>query len=304
MSPNYYIETSVSSVTAWSTAGIPFEPRDWLLVFRDQLKSAIAALSPVGGKILYAAYRSPISESHVDVENLLIYNIGPGQLSNATKNGLIFKRFYQISRNCPIELSSPALHQYEYLLVDDKSLSIEGQHKRLLASLSFRSTASALHSCASVWYTAKMGNTALTQKSHIAKPWGISIAIDGPSSTIACSRIVKPLIDGITSALHCHDGSNIDYISKQLGKNLGLDDDTLVKSLLEDSNHALFGRTNLLLPYRNSLQWNPKDDYCTYCSIECLYGLPLNSLGIIAQIFDMEQHEATQPGVSADGAIL
>jgi len=136
MSSNYHIETGTLSVTAWSTARIPFEPRDWLLVFRNQLRSAIARLSSVDGKILYAAYRSPIN-NYVDVENLLIYNIGPAQMSNATKNGLVFKRFYQISRNCPIQLSSPALHQYEYLLVDDKSLSIEGQDYRPLASLSF-----------------------------------------------------------------------------------------------------------------------------------------------------------------------
>jgi hypothetical protein len=86
MSSNYHIRTSISSVTAWSTARIPFEPRDWLLVFRRELQLAIAGLSPVDGKILYAAYRSPTSK-YADVENLLIYNIGPAQLSNATKMG-------------------------------------------------------------------------------------------------------------------------------------------------------------------------------------------------------------------------
>ena len=294
MSSNYYIETSTSSVTAWSTACIPFEPKDWLLVFRNQLKSAIARLSSVDGKILYAAYRSPISKPHVDVENLLIYNIGPDRLSNATKNGLVFKRFYQISRNCPIQLSSPALHQYEYMLVDDKSLPSEGQDTRPLASLSFELTASALNSCASVWYAAKMGSIALAQRCHMPRQWGIFITINGPSfSTVACSKIVKPLIDGITSALHCHDGSNIDYVSKQLGKNLGLRGDTLIRSLLEDGNNALFGRTNLLHPFRNNLQWSPKDDYCTYCSIKCLYGLPVKSLEINCRIFDINQHEAT-----------
>jgi hypothetical protein len=127
----------------------------------------------------------------------------------------------------------------------------------------------------------------------MAKQWDIFVTIHGPSSsTVVCSRIVKPLIDGITSALHCHDGSNIDYVSRQLGKNLGLSDDTLIRSLLEDSNHALFGRTNLLYPYRNNLQWNPKDDYCTSCSIECLYGLSLRNLKIDCRICDLSQPEA------------
>jgi hypothetical protein len=291
MSPNYYIETAISSVTAWSTARIPFEPKGWLLEFRNQLRSAIAGLPSVDGRTLYAAYRSPIV-GYVDVENLLIYNVGPAYLASATKNGLGFKRSYRASRVCPVELTSPALHQYEYVLADDRSLSIEGQESRLLASLSFELTASALHSCADVWYAAKMGSTTLTQRGHMAKQWGIFVTINGPfPSTIACSRIVKPLIDGITSALHCHDGSNIDYLSRQLGKNLGLSDDALIGTLLEDSSHALFGRTNLLYPYRNNVKWKPQDDYCTYCSIKRLYGLPLRNLKIDCRICDLSQHD-------------
>jgi len=144
MRSNYHIETSTSSVTAWSTARIPFEPKDWLLESRNQLKLAIAGLPSANGKILCAAYRSPIG-GYVGVENLLIYNVGPACLASATTNGLVFKRFYQASRNCPIELSSPALHQYEYVLADDRLLSIEEQESRPLASLSFE------HSCAGVW---------------------------------------------------------------------------------------------------------------------------------------------------------
>lgn len=291
MRSNYYIETSTSSVTAWSTARIPFEPKGWLLEFRNQLRSAIAGLPSVDGRILYAAYRSPIG-GYVDVENLLIYNVGPACLASATKNGLVFKRFYQASQNCPIELSSPALHQYEYVLADDRLLSIEQQEIRPLASLSFELTTSALHSCAGVWYAAKMGSTTLTQSGHMAKQWGIFVTIHGPSSsTIACSTIVKPLIDGITSALHCHDGSNIDYLGRQLGKSLGLSNDALIGTLLEDSGHALFGRTNLLYPYRNNVKWNPQDDYCSYCSIKRLYGLPLRNLKIDCRICDLSQPE-------------
>jgi hypothetical protein len=227
------IETITSSVTAWSTARIPFEPKDWLLEFRNQLKLAIARLSPVDGRTLYAEFGSPISKC-VDVENLLIYYIGPTQLSNVTTRGLVFKRSYQVSRDCPVHLSSPALHQYECLLIDVKSPSFEGQDGRLLASLSFELTA---------------------------------------------------------SALHCHDGSNIDYVSRQLGKNLGLSDDALIGTLLEDSSYALFGRTNPLYPYRNNVKWNPQDDYCTYCSMKSLYGLPLRNLKIDCHICDFSQHD-------------
>ena len=291
----YYISANDSSVTAWSTKRIPFEPKDGLLVLQKQLKSDISQLSPVDGKVLHAVYRSPI-RGYADVENLLIYNV-LGETSNAvTRNGLVFERFYEISQDCPTQLSSPALHQYEYSLVDHPPLSIEGQDSRLLASLSFEPTASALRSCAGVWYAVKTGSVALARRSYVAKPWGISLTIAAPSSpTITCSKILKHLLDGIASALHCHDGSNIDYLSEQLGKNRGLCDETSARSLLMDPSHALFGTTNLLYRYRESsgVKWNPKDEYCTYCSIRSRYGLSAEGLKITARIFDMTEHEAT-----------
>jgi hypothetical protein len=293
--PNYYIETGVSSVTAWSTAQIPFEPKNWLLAFRNDLRSAIGSLPSGGGKILCAAYRSS-SHRLADTDNLLVYNIGPAQLASTTRQGLVLRRRYDISRNCPVQLCSPASSQYEYSLVDSESLSIEGQDASLLASLSFDLVASALGHAAAVWYAAKIGCVTLVQRSHVEKPWGISIVINGsPTSRIACSTIVKPLIDGITSALHCHDGSNIDYVAAQLSKNLGLDDDTSMRLLLADGSHALFGRTNLLRPYRNNLKWNSKDEYYPYCLIRCLHDLPSGGLHVDASVFDTSQHESVLP---------
>jgi hypothetical protein len=288
---NYYIGANDSSVTAWSTARIPFGPRkpDWRAEFRNKLKRDVLGLSPLDGKVLHAVYRSPVM-AYADVENLLIYNV-LGDTHNAVRrNGLVFERFYEMSRDSPVQLCSPALHQYEYSLVDDKPSSPEEQDERLLATLSFKLTASALGSCASVWYAAKMGEVTLTRRNHQDKPWGISITIEAPSSLpITCSKVVKHLVDGIASALHCHDGSHIDQVSKQLGKNPELCDESLAKSLLMDCSKALLGATNLLYRYRESsgVKWNPKDEYCTYCSMRCRYGQTEQGLKIAARIFDL-----------------
>jgi hypothetical protein len=289
---NYYIGANDSSVTAWSTKRIPFMPTGWLLVLQKQLKSTILELSPVDEKVLYAAYRSArsLTRENADLENLLIYNILGETLNAVSRHGLIFERFYEAPRDCPVQLCSPALHQYEYCLVDDKPSTLEKQEERLLATLSFRLTASALGSCASVWYAAKMGEVTLTRRNHQDKPWGISITIEAPSSLpITCSKIVKHLMDGIASALHCHDSSDIDYLSEQLGKSPGLCDEASARSLLLDSSHALFGATNLLYRYRESsgVKWNPKDEYCTYCSMRCRYGQTEQGLKIAARIFDV-----------------
>lgn len=65
MSSNYDIGVNDSSVTAWSTACIPYppyKPQDWRVDFRDDLREAIAGLPSQQGKVLSAAYRSPIRE--------------------------------------------------------------------------------------------------------------------------------------------------------------------------------------------------------------------------------------------------
>ena len=288
---NYYIGVNDSSVTAWSTALIPFQPKDWLLVFQKQLKASISELSPVNGKILRASYRSArsLTRENADLENLLIYNVLGDTLNAVTRNGLVFERLYEIPRDCPVQLSSPALHKYEYGLMDDRLSPIEEQEETRLATLSFKLSASALGSCAGVWYAAKMGDVTLERTSHEDKRWGISITMDAPSSpVIACSKIVKHLVDGIASALHCHDGSDIDHLSEQLSKNPGLCDAMSSKSLLMDCSHALFGSWKLLYGYRESsgVKWNPKDEYCTYCAIRCRYGLIENGLKITALVFD------------------
>ena len=174
-----------------------------------------------------------------------------------------------------------------------RPLPIEEQEERRLATLSFKLSASALGSCAGVWYAAKTGDVTLERTSHEDKRWGISITMDAPSSpAITCSKIVKHLVDGIASALHCHDGFDIDHLSEQLSKNPGLCDAMSSKSLLTDCSHALFGTWKLLYGYRESsgVKWNPKDEYCTYCAIRCRYGLIENGLKITALVFDNGQH--------------
>jgi len=287
----YHIDSDVSRVTAWSTACIPFEPKGWRRDFRNDLRKAIARLPSRQGKVLSATYRSAISEG-ADVENLLIYNVFNAKLSRAAKDGLIFERFDEVPPDCPILLSSQALCQYEYRLADDKPMSPEGQGGQVLASVSFELPARIPESPATVWYAAKLAGIVVTRGSYVNKPWGILISIRAPSSSkITCSNIVKPLIDGIASALHFHDGADIDCLGERLGVNLGFRDGTSVKALLQDDTNTLFGETNLLCRHGDNVQWNPRDEYCTYCSIKCQYDLPRTRVEVTARVFDIGQRE-------------
>jgi hypothetical protein len=280
-------------VTAWSTACIPFEPTGWRLDFRNDLREAIARLPSQQGKVLSATYRSAVREG-ADVENLLIYNVFNAKLSRAARDGLIFEHSDEVPPDCPTPLFSQALCQYEYRLVNDEPMSPEGQGGQVLASVWFELPARVPESPATVWYAAKMAGIVVTRGPYVNRPWGILISMRAPpSSKITCSNIVKPLIDGIASALHFHDGSDIDCLGERLGVSLGLRDGTLMKALLQDDTNTLFGETDLLCRHGENVQWNPRDECCTYCSMRCLHDLPGTRLEVAVRVFGMTGHEAT-----------
>lgn len=290
VSPDYYIESDAAREVAWSTAPIPFEPRGWRLDFRRDLRLAVAKLPLQQRSSLSATYTSAVSEG-ADVENLLIYNVFNAEMSKATRDGLTFERIYGVPPDRPTSLSSQALCQYEYKLVDNEPAFSESAGQ-VLASSQFELPARIPESPAAVWYAAKTAGLVAARGSYINRPWGILVSIRAPSSShVTCSSIVKPLIDGIASALHFHDGSDIDCLGERLGMSLGLPDSTLVKALLQDDTNTLFGKTRLLCRHGDNVQWNPRDEYCTYCSMRCLHDSPGASLEITVRVLSIGQRE-------------
>jgi hypothetical protein len=78
-------------VEAWTTHRLPFEPRGWLVAFRDELRAALAVLQAGAGEIVHAVYTSP-DTARCDTENVLFYNVGSGALAGAARHGLRFER--------------------------------------------------------------------------------------------------------------------------------------------------------------------------------------------------------------------
>lgn len=293
-----HIQSDASRVTAWSTDRIPleFEPEDWRRKLRDDLRTAIAGFPFGEGKTLYAAYRFPFEE-RADVENLLIYNIFDDRLSQATRDRLVFERFYLAARDCPVPLPGGVLRQYDYRLVDDKPSSPHGPSGRALASLRFDMPGRVPESLASVWYAAKEASIDVVGRPHLKKPWGISLVMGAPSSSgITCSNTVKTLVDGITCALHCHDGSDIKELGDRVRSGLGLGDGKSLNGLLLDGTNAIFGKVKLLHCHgQHGVQWNPQDEYCVYCSLMCHYNPDSTRLEVGAQVFDMADRKGAWP---------
>jgi hypothetical protein len=71
--------------------------------------------------------------------------------------------------------------------------------------------------------------------------------------------MVKVLVDGVMSALHAHDGTQLELLAGRLAERLSLPADH-VAGLLAGDTPAVLGQRRLLWPFRDFVQWNPADD--------------------------------------------
>lgn len=75
-----------SWVEAWSSTRLPFEPSGVMRDLRDDLASAVARLSAGPTEALHALYASPV-EGSFDVENVLLYEVGPAAFRRSAAPG-------------------------------------------------------------------------------------------------------------------------------------------------------------------------------------------------------------------------
>ncbi len=79
---NYFVQTSVqrNSVDVWSIQRLSFEPKEWLLNLRNDIRAAVGSLKSGPNDVLHAIYGS-YSNDFCDIENILLYNVGMGHFS-------------------------------------------------------------------------------------------------------------------------------------------------------------------------------------------------------------------------------
>lgn len=85
------IESDRGQVTAWSTRRLSFEPQGWQVAFRNDLRATLRSLRPHAGHGLVATYAAP-NEAVVDLENVLLYNVGQGCISHLLDDGASCRR--------------------------------------------------------------------------------------------------------------------------------------------------------------------------------------------------------------------
>jgi hypothetical protein len=250
------------SVTAWSLRRLAFEPRGEMLEFRRALRAALKALEPVTGTGLVAIYLSP-NDEFVDVENVALYNIGAGAYGHLTAAGLYCER-----------LASPDDRHHLRYRVD---LLPSPPASRLLARATATVPADA-HAPGPWWAQFRPGVEVVDFEGLENGAFTVDVSILGPPAGTRVAGVVKPMLDGLVSALHRHDGRGRDDLLPRLS-HLG-DPEALWTALCAPAA-AVLGTRRLVRVHGANIAWNPADERCNAFRVRVVPG---SSRGVTAQV--------------------
>lgn len=255
---NYYTKSSNDAVEIYSLKRLPFEPKGWLLELRNTIKKHLKLLSS-NGTNLYALYNS-MDSTFFDLENVLFYNVGAAPFRHLNIKSLLFERGYQQ----PSIINGNQFEHYQlYQIIkgDNEITSNYWEKKRTLATwenvLIPKLTSEVKPHF--IWKAMKRG-TIKVKNGGTSTFYGMEVNIKTPlHANINLVSVIKPLIDGIISAFHYHDSSNIDEVVFRLKPLINLPTKE-IKQLLLTKNNCVLGARNLIQPYRKGVKWNPADD--------------------------------------------
>lgn len=106
---------SDACVEGWAAGRLPFEPKGWLLDYRGALRRAIGGLDPTRGRVLVGQFTSADTRP-VDVENVLLYNLGLSTFSHLRPDALLISRSFARPRPPPEGDVGTPVHHHRYEL--------------------------------------------------------------------------------------------------------------------------------------------------------------------------------------------
>ncbi|MDQ3987641.1 MAG: hypothetical protein M3291_00285 [Actinomycetota bacterium] len=249
------VRTPGLDVEAWSSVRLPFEPKGWLVDFRRDLAHACRTLDATPRQVLHATYTSA-GRRPADLENILTYNLGTGAVRTAAKHGLMLERVYTPADD--------GEHHYRYRLMDQEQQWTHWAVSAALGSIHLRAPAIAFAEpkTGRWWLHSRRGDLrAPVQTASVPDRFVLRITVSPPGGWRgSLVSLVKPLVDGLISAMHAHDDSSLAAV---LSRSSSIDPDltpTAFRALLKEPSVAPLGRVRLVVPWGTTLQWLPADD--------------------------------------------
>lgn len=267
---NYWIigpEGTERNITAlWSSIRLPFEPKGWLLEMRDSIRQKVMDMKAQKNQLLYGLFVSEDASS-CDTENILFYNVGPRYFSHLSQHGICFDRLFDPPPVVGKYGTKPYFQYYSQIgLTDETAFWVKDN---LLASWS-NVVCPALKSELKphvFWSAMKNGSVVIANRLAEPKFFGLNLRVNVPQGTLLnIAGVMKPLLDGIISAFHSHDGNNLAELAQRLAA-LSSQDQLDIEGMLTDRTLNCLGVRRLLHPFMRGVQWNPADDVCVSAKI-------------------------------------
>lgn len=260
--PSYFVRVDRGVVEAWSNSRLSFEPKGWQVDFRAELRAALSSLrTPGPGEVLVAEYAAADSGQLVDAENVLLYNVG-GPMGRLSRSGARFERSL-VPR--PEPRRRPLAHYVRYTIGPARARFRNWRQSALIANIEVAFARVIPTKPAQVWWQTRKQSSLPTAPAAGPARFAIRLEADRPGLNLGAA--IKPLIDGIVSAFHVHDGFETPASVARLAA-AGAGDPAELTRMLGDQAWAALGPRRLVRPYRSAgVQWNPADEYLVACEI-------------------------------------
>lgn len=239
------VRTTASVVEAWNRVRLSYEPKAAQQVYRTHLRDALLQLRPLADALLDAEYATPDSD-FADLENVLLYNVGARFYMPLASNGIVCRR-----------VPSPdELHRVRYSLSDShRSEAFDGE---AIARTSVLDPVRE-HGPAG-WWAGFRPRLEVSERRDPSGEFTVSVEVGTRWQVRSAMASLKPMLDGLISALHVHNGSNRDHIVRALSH---VGPPSKNWALLTDPRDAVLGERRLIRPHGAGIAWNPADERCS-----------------------------------------
>lgn len=274
---NSHIFQNTKAIIANSDCRISFEPKGIEKEFRNSLRRELTKLELSKDEILLAIFKN-VKQDFFDVENILFYNIGTSSFKETSSNGIIFEypdKILQSSEGLNNEYIYRIINEEEYhsSFVDEKVCDFEFVMDNIDANMKPHN----------YWYAFHRGMVkCYTNINNKTDYFGIDMQIHTPKSFYNLTSLIKPMLDGIISALHYElrfDMTGIERLSEKLNLRVN---ETI--ELLERRSYSILEGRRLLAKYRNGIKWNPEDERCRKVRIVPIIDTKINKIIIKGKI--------------------